>query len=204
MEYPALAELEDERHGIILAVHLGSRRGQQMDRRVAAQASVQLVGRREVGHPASHRMVFVDDLNGERAMRVMAAFLLVPDAPGQSHEVRPLLKGAAGKVEVDQPAALLDEADQVLLHLPFVLHGVIVLEVHEDNLIRENLVVGQETGIVDDAHLQACVLLQHVAQDRCRRLPIVPRIIDAGDQQHARRVGRRGRICREDRGGQSE
>jgi hypothetical protein len=71
------------------------------------------------------------------------------------HEIGPLLKCAAGKVNQYGAAALADEAGQVLLPLGTGHGWIIVLEMHHDRRESMQLWRPQEFQVFDDVNAES-------------------------------------------------
>ena len=192
MEHPALAVLQDEGHGIVLAIDLRFRRGQHVDRDLASQAGVQFIGRLEWLEPLRDRVIRVRDPDFESAIRVVRPHLRVIDPPDELLELGPALERTAGEVHGDQTAAFLCEVDEVLPGLLARVRRLPVHEVQHGDVILRQLFGGQELRRLDHVDFQAWVFSKLRRQDRSRLLPLVPRIIDPRDNHHLASLRIRG------------
>lgn len=162
--------------------------------------AVQLVGGGEARRkPRCEPIRGLGDIDGEGTVGIVVGLSIHPDSACETAEVlRPVAPGSVGKVDQHQSAAAAHKVEE-LSALALAQARALPVAVVEN----QHIGVGelQRLGVLTDRGLNTLVGAENLLQGGCGLLPVVRRVVLAGENLHAEgivkcdKLGRALRLC---------
>ncbi len=122
--------------------------------------------------------------DGEFSVRIVSSQFRVPHPPRKFNELGPLLERTAGEVNQYQTPAILDNISEIGTGLWTWIGNFPVHKVQHNYIIIAKFIARQVVRLFSDCNIQSFVRRYGFGQNRCSQLPLVPRIINAGNDQN--------------------